>query len=116
MKAERLDHYRDLLTRQLDSIEAASREHEEQLEGAHTTNDFIGPDRAAELENLEVDASVATSEKRLAEKIRHALERIDLGIYGACEGCGVEIPEARLDAKPSVSLCVICQDAHEAGA
>lgn len=116
MNAGRLDHYRGLLSRQLDSLEAASREHEEQLEAGRTTTDFTGPDRAVDLENLEVDASVAASERRLVEKIRHALERIDLGTYGMCEGCGAEIPEARLDAKPSVSLCVLCQDAREAGA
>ena len=43
-----------------------------------------------------------------------ALERIDRGIYGLCESCGSAIPEARLEAKPSVSLCLSCQEAHEA--
>ena len=109
MNVELLDHYRRELEHQLVSLESISRDHETQLESGRTTDDFIGPDRAADLETLEVDASVAESERRLAEKIRHALERIELGTYGLCEACGDEIPAARLDAKPSVSLCLPCQ-------
>lgn len=116
MNVEMLDHYRRELEGQLASLRAATRDHEEQLESGRTTGDFTGPDRAADLETLEVDASVTESERRLAEKIGHALERIELGTYGICEGCGDEIPSARLDAKPSVSLCLPCQEDHEAGA
>ena len=114
MNTDRIDHYRRELETQLARIEASSRDHEEQIEEGRTTEDFTGPDRAADLENLEVDVSVADSERRLAAKIHHALERIDRGIYGLCESCGSAIPEARLEAKPSVSLCLSCQEAHEA--
>lgn len=115
MTPEDLDRYRRELEDQLARLESVAREHEELLEGSRTTEDFTGPDRAADLETLEVDASVAQSEHRLAEKIRHALDRIERGDYGVCEGCGIAIPRARLDAKPSVSLCLVCQEAHEAG-
>jgi DnaK suppressor protein len=113
MNAEDLDRYRRELEDQLARIESVAREHEEQLEGSRTTTDFTGPDRAADLETLEVDANVAASEIRLAAKIRHALDRIGRGDYGLCESCGTNIPKARLDAKPSVSLCLACQEAHE---
>jgi len=33
--------------------------------------------------------------------------------YGECAGCGGTIPIARLRAKPSVSLCVACQEKKE---
>lgn len=114
MKKEELARYRSVLENQLARLESTNREHEELLDESRTTGDFIGPDRAADLETLEVDASVAESEHRLAEKIRHALDRIESGEYGVCEACGAEIPTARLDAKPSVSLCILCQEAHEA--
>lgn len=114
MNAERLNHYRRTLEAQLADLVSATREHEEQIDGSRTTEDFTGPDRASDLESLEVDASVTASERKLAAKIRHALDRIDLGTYGLCEACGAAIPEARLEAKPSVSLCLHCQEAHEA--
>ena len=113
MTADQLDHYRLILEEQLAQLTEATGTHESILDESHTTKDFVGADRAAELETLEVDASITASEHRLAAKIRHALERIGKGIYGLCESCGTGIPTARLDAKPSVSLCLACQEAHE---
>lgn len=116
MESDRLSHYRALLEEELASLEKSNSEHQRLLDDSHQTKDFVGPDRASELESLEVDASVAASEINLAAKIQHALERIEGGSYGLCESCGLAIPEARLEAKPSVSLCVPCQEQHEAGA
>ena len=116
MNSQELTHYKKQLQEQLASLRSTAQSHERQLEESHTTNDFIGGDRAAELENLEVDSSVADSEENLARKIEHALERIEDGKYGICEECQAEIPAARLKAKPSVSLCIDCQEKHEAAA
>ena len=113
MTTEQLDHYRKALETQLAKLNEASQTHELDLGESLTSKDFVGPDRASDLESLEVDASVAQSEYKLALKISHALERIELGTYGDCESCGVAIPSARLDAKPSVSLCLSCQEVHE---
>lgn len=115
MNTEQLAHYRKQLENQLRSLGETTELHQQQLDESHTSRDFVGGDRAAELENMEVDSSVAESEINLAKKIEHALERIDAGTYGICEGCEGEIPEARLDAKPSVSLCISCQEKHESG-
>jgi DnaK suppressor protein len=38
-----------------------------------------------------------------------ALERLDDGSYGKCEGCGQPIPEERLEALPTARLCVTCK-------
>lgn len=113
MNVEQANHYRALLEAQLVELVSATREHEAQIDDSRTTDDFTGPDRASDLEALEVDASVTASERKLAAKIHHALERIDLGTYGLCEACGAAIPTTRLDAKPSVSLCLPCQEEHE---
>lgn len=115
MNPEQLEHYRKRLEEQLASLGKAAELHQRQLGESQTTRDFVGGDRAADLENQEVDSSVAESELRLVEKIEHALDRIDKGTYGTCEGCGEEIPAPRLEAKPSVSLCISCQEKHEAG-
>jgi len=32
------------------------------------------------------------------------------GTYGCCEGCGAEIPVARLEIRPSARYCVPCQE------
>jgi len=113
MNTDQLSRSRAKLEAQLAELESATRERERRLDDSRTTDDFTGPDRASDLETLEVAAKVATSERRLVEKIHSALERIDLGTYGLCEACGAPIPAARLEAKPSVSLCLRCQEAHE---
>jgi RNA polymerase-binding protein DksA len=40
------------------------------------------------------------SERKLLREIDDALERIEQGIYGICEGTGKPIPKARLEAQP----------------
>ncbi len=114
MNSEQLAHYRSLLEKQLSSLTETAQLHQQQMDESHTTKDFVGGDRAAELESMEVDTSISESELNLVKKIEHALKRVESGEYGKCEGCGGEIGSARLDAKPSVSLCINCQEAHEA--
>ena len=55
MDENRLSHFRGLLENQLSEIDRSAREHEDQLASNHDTGDFVGGDRAAELESLVVD-------------------------------------------------------------
>ena len=45
--------------------------------------------------------------------IELALRRIEEASYGDCLECGEAIAYARLQAQPSVSLCIGCQSARE---
>lgn len=114
MNQSQLTHYRKRLENQLASIsETVHRQSKEFVEGQGSVG-VSSEDRATELETIEVDMSLTNSEFQLGKKIQHALKRIEEGTFGICEGCGAEIPEERLEAKPSVSLCLPCQDKHEA--
>ncbi len=46
------------------------------------------------------------SERNLLHEIDDALQRIEQGTYGICEGTGRPIPKARLKAKPWARYCV----------
>jgi len=46
------------------------------------------------------------SERKLLREIDDALQRIEQGIYGICEGTGKQIPKARLEAQPWARYCV----------
>jgi RNA polymerase-binding transcription factor DksA len=48
------------------------------------------------------------------ERIRQALARLDAGTYGRCIDCGVDLPEARLEARPEAARCLDCQQKAEA--
>jgi RNA polymerase-binding protein DksA len=45
-------------------------------------------------------------ERKLLDEIHRALERIEDGTYGICEGTGKFIPKARLKAQPWARYCV----------
>ena len=54
--------------------------------------------------------------RRLADKSRalaEALERVRDGTYGICRECGYRIPRRRLQALPTATLCVPCQERRE---
>lgn len=46
------------------------------------------------------------SERKLLKETEDALERIEKGTYGICEGTGKPIPKARLKAQPWARYCV----------
>ena len=53
-------------------------------------------------------------ESRLLPKIELALEKIENGTYGTCEGCGKDISVERLMARPVTTLCIQCKIDQEA--
>jgi len=71
-------------------------------------------DRAA----LEADRNfllrIRDRERKLIEKIKEALERIDNGSFGICEVCGRNIGQQRLKARPVTTLCIGCKKKQEA--
>lgn len=57
------------------------------------------------------ERDLALSNQALAavEEIDAALEKIEHGRYGVCEGCGQLIPQPRLEALPYARLCIACK-------
>ncbi len=56
-------------------------------------------------------SQVATLARQLQQHLRDiedAERRLDDGSYGRCEGCGEEIPGARLEVRPTAKTCVGC--------
>ena len=72
-------------------------------------------ERAVQIASEAVERRIAHDDRNLIHKLDHALQRLDDGSYEVCENCGNAIPVERLLAKPSVSLCVPCQEMKDAG-
>jgi len=92
------------------------------LTGSKTTISNLQQDSAA-LPDL-VDRASAESDKalelrtrdrqrKLISKIDAALRRIDDGTYGYCEMTGEPISLRRLEARPTATLSLEAQEAHE---
>ncbi|MBI4691152.1 MAG: TraR/DksA C4-type zinc finger protein [Nitrospirae bacterium] len=52
-------------------------------------------------------------EQKLLKKIEDAIERIDNGLFGICDDCGLEIDIRRLEARPVTTLCIECKIQQE---
>ena len=52
-------------------------------------------------------------ERKLLKKIEEAIERIDQGIFGMCDKCGLEINIKRLEARPVTTMCIECKTLQE---
>jgi DnaK suppressor protein len=113
MDQERLEYFKSLLQSQLDEL---IQEALKTVNGmTNLKENFPDPtDRAA----LETDRNfllrIRDRERKLIEKIKEALERIDQDRFGICEMCGREISEERLMARPVTTLCIDCKKKQEA--
>ncbi|TNF87252.1 MAG: TraR/DksA family transcriptional regulator [Gammaproteobacteria bacterium] len=67
------------------------------------------------LADLITDLNMTLVDKHVQETrdINSALIRIDKGIYGTCDDCGESIGLDRLNAYPTASRCLHCQEAYE---
>ncbi|HUU41999.1 MAG TPA: RNA polymerase-binding protein DksA [Desulfatiglandales bacterium] len=113
MNEKDVEYFKELLQNQLDElIEEALRT----VNGMTDLKDnFPDPtDRAA----LETDRNfllrIRDRERKLIEKIKEALERIDNSNFGICEVCGKNIGKERLKARPVTTLCINCKKKQEA--
>ncbi len=65
-------------------------------------------EQAQERENDEVVDAIGNETTLSIRVTLAALERIENGTYGACDGCGEPISEARLRAIPEATRCLSC--------
>ncbi|HEV2800463.1 MAG TPA: TraR/DksA family transcriptional regulator [Pyrinomonadaceae bacterium] len=115
MDAERLEHFRGILTKQL-------RQHTEQVRGnQQAALDMIADDGVKDSVdmslqdvNQELQLRLGERESQAVADIDQALLRIDEGSYGICQSCGKPIDERRLEAVPTARYDAACQTRLEA--
>lgn len=99
--------------RLVDVLEEIERERQEVLlsqassERSPDPNTAEGGSMAFEMEK---ELSLERNARDILEKVRHALDRMDKGLYGICEITGEAIPVARLDALPYATTVVGAED------
>ncbi len=109
MKKKELDKIKNLLLLEKQGI----LQHLVELEGASITELSQGGGDPVDLAALEITQSaiqkLGNREKRLIEKIDHALAKFEAGDFGVCERCGEDISPARLEARPVAQYCIDCK-------
>ena len=93
----------------LEDIIATFNEELETSRLAVTGSEFSDPDNAdggTIAAEIKMDISLQQNAQSLLDKVKHAQDRMDKGLYGICERTGDPIPIARLDALPYATTTV----------
>ncbi len=102
----RLDEEQERLTRVIEEFERQR----ELTRLAETSSEHAADPESADGGSLafemEMDLSKQQNAEELLDKVNHALERMDQGLYGICEVTGKPIPVARLEALPYATTLV----------
>lgn len=109
---EELRTLKAMLDEQLASMLQHTRDNVNELTETRET-DADPLDIAVTESNRDFTLRLADRERRLIGKVRHALERIQEGEYGACEACGEPITFGRLMARPVATQCIDCKTEAE---
>ena len=70
-------------------------------------------DRATLESDRNFTLRIRDRERKLINKIRKSIEKIDAGTFGVCEVCGELIDFKRLEARPVTSHCIECKTDEE---
>ena len=112
MDQEKLEFFRQVLHEEMRSLlgEAGKTVSEMTAENEN----FPDPtDRATKESDRNFELRIRDRERKLINKIREALERIESGEFGICEMCGEDISDGRLKARPVTTLCIDCKIEEE---
>jgi DnaK suppressor protein len=112
MNLKQLDHFRQIMN----EIKAGLGKDIDRT--VHTMQDeatvFADPnDRATQESDMGLELRNRDRERKLIKKINEMLAKIDVGEYGYCDNCGVEIGLNRLEARPTATLCIDCKTLDE---
>ncbi len=112
MRPEDLEYFRSVLLKMLEDIQKEGEDTLKHMSGSD--HHFPDPaDRASQESDQFFTLRLRDRDRKLLNKIKEALQRIEDGTYGICEMCGEEISIARLKARPVATLCIKCKTRQE---
>jgi len=113
MDQEKLKYFTKLVLKERERILRGLSNVQEDLEETSEETLIEEIDKAFSSEGRELLSSFIDRHTEGLEAVNQALERIKEGTYGICVRCGKEISEERLEAIPTASLCLSCQQELE---
>lgn len=112
MNKEQTEEFRQILQDQMDEILRGADKTVSEMTDEKTN--FPDPtDRASLESDRNFELRIRDRERKLLNKIREAMERLEDGEFGICEECGEDIGPARLKARPVTTLCIECKTEQE---
>jgi RNA polymerase-binding transcription factor len=114
LKKEDLEYFQGILQKQLDDLIRGAGKTVDEMTDDETRSTFPDPtDRASMESNRNFELRIRDRERKLINKIRKALEKVEDGTFGFCEVCGEPIDFKRLEARPVTTHCIDCKTSAE---
>jgi DnaK suppressor protein len=108
MESEKLDYFKNVLNDELKTLLGEAGKTVTEM--TSDASNFPDPtDRATQESDRSFELRIRDRERKLINKIKDALDRIESGSFGVCEDCGEEIGEARLKVRPVTTQCINCK-------
>lgn len=112
MDSDKLKYFRNLLQHEIAELSVdQGKAITEMIVEAERLPDEI--DHASRQLDRNLELRIRERERNLIAKMEEALLRIDNGTYGICDGCGEDISEKRLIARPVTTFCIDCKTKQE---
>jgi len=114
LKKEDLEYFQGILQKQLDELVRGAGRTVDEMTETEGKGAFPDPtDRASMESDRNFELRIRDRERKLINKIRKALEKIEDGSFGFCEVCGEPIDFKRLEARPVTTHCIDCKTSEE---
>lgn len=113
MRKSTIDKIKKILLQQKEELEKEASKKGIDLENHDNSIIADANDRATRDTDMSNDYTVKQIKSMKYLDIVETLRRIDSGDFGICEDCGADISEKRLQAYPTSSLCIVCQEELE---
>jgi DnaK suppressor protein len=108
MEVEKLEYFKNILNEELKTL--LNDAGKTVTEMTSDSSNFPDPtDRATQESDRNFELRIRDRERKLINKIKDALDRIENGEFGVCEECGDDISEARLKVRTVTTLCINCK-------
>jgi DnaK suppressor protein len=115
LKKEDLEYFQGILQKQLDELVKGAGRTVDEMTETEGKSSFPDPtDRASMESDRNFELRIRDRERKLINKIRKALEKVEDGSFGFCEVCGEPIDFKRLEARPVTAHCIDCKTSEEA--
>ncbi len=112
MKEKELKLYREILNRK--HVELLGIAEDTLSRMSESKDSFPDPvDRALSESSSSIELRKRDRERKLIQKIKTALKKMEEGTYGICESCGEYITHQRLKVRPEAVLCISCKEEQE---
>ena len=113
MNAKMKEYFRQILVNWKDELLKESSQTLNNLQNVENSAKPDLTDRASDEIDRTFELRTRDRERKLINKIKAALKRIEDGTYGYCEETGEPISLKRLQARPVATLSLEAQENHE---